>query len=106
MFYTFYKAYSNQWFIDLPEWEGELEDLEMVSGADTMLDIIAQGRDRIRIRISTEPREDDRFMLTYLEDAAGGANYLLTSEKHSFDVWLCHVTKYVFGELPKRIYIQ
>lgn len=43
---------DNSWYIDLPEYieqGGSKGDLEMVSGADTMLDIIA-GKVRLRYR--------------------------------------------------------
>ncbi len=39
----FEKEENNNWYVVLPEWEGSKEELQMVSGADTMLDIIAQG---------------------------------------------------------------
>jgi hypothetical protein len=50
-FYTFNK-YQERWYVDLPEWDGPQDDLEMVMGADTLLDIISQGSDSVRIQIS------------------------------------------------------
>ncbi|MAX51478.1 MAG: hypothetical protein CMH22_05820 [Methylophaga sp.] len=105
-YFTFYRDLENRWYIDLPNWEGDKEDLEMVAGADTMLDIIAQGRDRVRVKISLKPFEDCDFVLTFEKESNNGGDYLLTSEHFSFDVWLCFVTKFVFGELPQKIYIK
>ena len=31
------------WFVDLPEWEGERWELQMVMGADSFLDVLSQG---------------------------------------------------------------
>jgi hypothetical protein len=38
----FYKEPDSTWFADIPEWEGEKWELEMVMGADMMLEILAQ----------------------------------------------------------------
>jgi hypothetical protein len=37
--FKFEKEKDNRWYIILPEWTGEKEELEMVCGADSMLDI-------------------------------------------------------------------
>jgi len=102
----FNKEEDNKWYVDLPEWNGNKAELEMVCGADTMLDIISQGENTTHITLSTEPFNDVKYQLSYLQDSAEGADYLLTSELHTFDVWLCRVTKFVFGELPKVIYLK
>ena len=39
---------SNRWFINIP-YDGEINDLEMVDGADELLDEIAEGRRIVRI---------------------------------------------------------
>jgi len=103
--YKFTKE-KDRWYINLPEWEGNKEDLEMVSGADTMLDILAQGEEEINVTISTEPFYGYFISLYFQEEAYGGANYDLISEMHSFPVWLCCVTKFVFGKFPEIIYIK
>lgn len=106
MFYSFIKEEDGRWYIVLPSWEGDREELEMVMGADTMLDIIAQGCNSVRISITEEYSSDSKYVLTFINEENGGAWYKLTSDFHSFDVWLCHVTKFVFGYLPKIIYIN
>jgi len=52
--YRFYKD-SDGWFVDLPEWTGEKWELEMVSGADTFLDILSQGEFEVHVTMSKEP---------------------------------------------------
>lgn len=44
----FYKD-STGWFIDLPDYPGEKWDLQMVAGADKMLDVLSKGSDLVTI---------------------------------------------------------
>lgn len=125
----FYKTEENDWYVDLPNWEGEISDLQMVCGADTMLDILAQGDDIIwlDLQIPSDRRpsimnDGDRPLkatLTleaicadeakYLSDSipASGAIYQCNMPNISVPVpvWLCDVTKFVFGKFPEFIYI-
>lgn len=104
--YKFIKEIDGRWFIDLPEWDGSKDDLEMVMGADTMLDIIAQGSDAVDVTISTEKFDGFEYELTFKEHYCDGGWYRLKSQFSNFDVWLCMVTKFVFGELPQKIYLR
>lgn len=103
--FKFEKENNGRWYVVLPDWTGSKEDLEMVRGADTMLDIIAQGDFEVYVTISEKEFTSSKFMLSYIQDREGGADYLLTSDLYQFEVWLCEVTKFVFGYLPKRLYI-
>ena len=103
--YTFIKDEEGRWYIDLPEWEGDYEELEMVQGADTMLDIIAQGDDEVVVNISTIELPH-KMKLEFLREDCEGGWYQLTSTHHNFEIWLCHVTKFVFGNLPNTLYIN
>ena len=38
--FKFYKDPEHRWYVDLPEWEGEKDNLEMVLGADSFLEIL------------------------------------------------------------------
>jgi len=53
--FKFEKESDNKWYVVLPEWEGEHWELEMVMGADTMLDILAQGESEVYASLSLEP---------------------------------------------------
>ena len=108
MFYTFY-INDNRWYIDLPEWEGSIDDLEMVCGADTMLDIIAQGRDKIRVQIGIDEFDGWSYRLDFVREEFDGGWYSVTHFSKlitTFECWLCKVTKFVFGDLPKVIYFK
>jgi hypothetical protein len=108
--FIFYKEPSNRWFVDLPEWEGSKDELEMVMGADTMLDIISEGYNKVSLVLSLEPFEECDI-LEKVEDTPGigGALYIMKSYKgseYNLKLWLCEVTRFVFGNLPENIYIN
>lgn len=104
--FKFVKEQDSRWFIDIPGWPEEARDaLEMVCGADTMLDIIAQGETEVWLSFSEEIFFDYKIELSYIRPEEGGAWYNLKSELHEFEVWLCQVTEYVFGKLPEKIYV-
>lgn len=104
-YYKFIKESNGRWYIELPEWTGNKDDLEMVMGADTMLDIFAQGESEIELSISTEPFEG-AHELQYTRPEGGGGWYTYKSDIQEFEVWLCFVTKFVFGYFPQRIYLR
>lgn len=115
---TFYKVEDGRWYVNLPEWEGEIAELEMVAGADILLDIISNnhfdGNDFVTVKITTHPHyiDIDRPRYTLKRKKVEGLNsgmiYWVYSEHISaFDLWLCDVTKFVFGgKFPKTIYFQ
>ena len=102
---TFNKEKDGRWYVDLPTWDGDKSELEMVLGADTMLDIISQGDEEVHLFISEEPF-DHTFELSFVKEEYEGASYVLSSELYNFNVWLCHVTKFVFEHFPQKIYIK
>ncbi len=112
--YRFYKD-DYGWFIDLPEWEGERWDLQMISGADTFLELLSQGENEVYVILSDKPfdgcevLEFENYGRLETWEMGEGAWYRLRSHKELFydlPMWLCDVTKYVFGDLPNRIYFK
>lgn len=114
----FYKEDNHRWFADIPEWKGDKEDLEMTLNADTMLDIICEGDDYVFLTLSTEPI--DGFDVLDLEvkcsdydffsqgGTTNGAYYIMKSYRgieFNLKIWLCDVTKFVFGDFPQKIYV-
>ena len=111
MKHSFYKD-NEGWFIDLPQYIemglGSKGNLAMVAGADTMLDILSNGGNRITLRIETKEFEGSDGKLTKTGFCPWGENYIFSSDSiESHKLWLCPVTMFVFGGFyPKEIYIK
>lgn len=104
--FNFYKDIDNKWYIDYPEWKGEKWELEMVSGADTLLDILSQEDNKVTIKMSLEEIKDPLFILNFIKEESNGGWYKISNYYIEFEIWLCHVTKFVFGNLPQNIYCK
>jgi hypothetical protein len=110
MKYKFEKEENGNWYVVLPEWTGEKAELQMVMGADTMLDKLANGEKEVELKISLEPF-DNALHLRLLKEGQilGGGDYILekyNGEDINLDVWLCEVTRFVFGFIPDNIYLE
>ena len=112
--FRFYKDELG-WFVDLPEWEGERGELQMVSGADTFLDILSQGESEVYVTLSSnsfhnsEVLHFEKFGRLEGFEMGEGAWYFLNEYmgiSYSLTMWLCDVTKFVFGEFPNKIYFK
>ena len=112
-----FKFYRDEigWFVDLPEWEGEKWELQMVMGADSFLDILSQGENEVFVTLSTEPFNNcEELSFQHLGAIEGpeigeGAWYILNQYlgiDFNLKMWLCDVTKFVFGNFPKNIYFK
>lgn len=106
MRYFEFELLIDKWYVVLPDWVGDKEELEMVSGADSFLYILAQGEQKVTINVSENTFDGYKYKLEFIDHASGGGDYHLISEMFEFPVWLCHVTKFVFGYLPKNLYIS
>src|SRR5205807_683036 len=105
---------GRDWYIDLPDFlqqGGSMAELQMVEGADKMLDLMAGTSNSIKLTIAKEPFEGaDRLTLT--EKCApiigGGYYFMKYYEGLAVDreMWLCRVTEFVFGEIPQDIYVR
>jgi hypothetical protein len=96
---------STGWYIVLPEWNGSKADLAMVCGADTLLDQLSQFRDKVSLEVHLEQLDESFIKLKKKNDCwFNGANYIVQSTNH--ELWLCNVTKFVFGNLPDVIYFK
>ncbi len=102
---------NNKWYIDLPEWEGSKEDLQMVLGADDMLDVLSEGEDSVSI-VADEESFDGAMLLSLVRETPEldqGAEYVLrevNGEIINHSVWLCDVTKFVYGGFPEKLYLK
>ena len=107
----FYKESDNRWYVDLPEWEGSKSELEMVAGADSMLEYMAEGEEQVWLILSEQEFEnsDKLEFLRLATEIENGAFYKLDKYKGieiELEMWLCDVTKFVFGDFPKTIFLS
>lgn len=108
--FRFYKENTHRWYVDLPEWEGPKSALEMIDGADSMLEYMAEGSGEVRAILSTK-KVDNAYHLNFLRETpevGEGAQYHLDEYLGltiNLRVWLCDVTKFVFGDFPRDIWI-
>jgi hypothetical protein len=108
--FRFYKTVEERWYIDYPAWKGSIADLEMVEGADTMLDKVAGNQNECFLELSDELFEgaDVIKLVTDRTDSVGGGDYIMESYKEDgvkHEMWLCAVTVEVFGNLPTEIFV-
>jgi hypothetical protein len=109
--FTFNKESNGNWYIDLQSWQGDKADLQMVMGADTMLERFSEGENTVKLLISEHDFENSYLLKKGKEtpEYGGGAYYHLYDSQDEFiiDVWLCKVTNFVFNDkLPDNIFVH
>jgi hypothetical protein len=108
--FLFYKNSKAEWYLTLPEWDGDPEDLQMVEGADKWLDLICNNASKVEVWMADESFENASILtLLHVREAnlGGGGNYYLETyqdQKVELKLWFCNVTEFVFGCIPQRIY--
>lgn len=104
---------AGSWFAHIPDYPGHPDDLQMVLGADTLCESLNTNNSGIVDTIISDCCDDDYdlsldFIYTTtnndFESRTTGAYY--TINESGSDIWLCNVTKYVFGKFPVSIYIK
>lgn len=107
----FYKTESSKWYVDLPNWTGSISDLEMVEGADLMLDLYSDGAFGVFMTFSeTEYGNSDKLVfIRKADELENGAFYMLETfrgKEINLQIWLCDVTLFVFDDFPEVLYIS
>jgi len=104
---TFEKWEDGRWFVILPEYDGDQEDLEMVDGADTFLDFLTEDGLYVNVDISLDNAMDNSMTLRLVaHDVIGGTYQVENLDGFSHNVWLCNVVHFLFGEHPEIIYFK
>ena len=103
----FEKADDRKWYVVFEDYQGDYEDLEMVNGADTFLDVITSDDMTASIAISEEePTEGTYSTLRMIDHDDYGATYQVENcSLYDKTIWLCNVAHLFFnGEHPDYIY--
>jgi hypothetical protein len=110
--FQFYKETKSEWWLTLPEWKGDPEDLQMIEGADQWLNLVSNNTDKVEIEMSDQPFEDAEFLtLLHIKEenhGGGGIYYLETYQGNKVDLklWLCEVTAFVFDYIPQKLFFK
>ena len=100
--------------MDLPaylEAGGSNENLQMVEGADKMLEEMAGMETTVMLTIAKEKFEGaDVLVLKEKCDRLKGGGYYFLAEFEArvvnITMWFCGVTEFVLGEIPPEIYLR
>lgn len=110
--FTFVKV-SNRWLVDVP-YDGSISDLEMVLGADELLDAYAIGREVDVYTLETIDDFSEYSLKTNCDNYAtlvkkcqddAGTTYIVESDKFNGNIWLCPVFNLLIGESPDKMEI-
>jgi hypothetical protein len=106
---------EGKWYVVLPTWTGPKEALQMVAGADVMLDILSNNGSSITLELESRADlpDDWRYYLGFTKNAkeeyGEGAFYTFVDSLSNYrdkTIWLCAVVNFVFGEYPETIYFN
>lgn len=107
---------ASNWYIDLPRFPFNKAWLAMVAGADTLLDQLSEGGNKITLQIETSPIPYSDGMLVKEEENLQGTlsgrmykgltGYTESDNSKVESIWLCAVTLWVFWKYPKKIYYK
>ena len=93
---SFEKWEDGRWFVVLPDYDGDQEDLEMVDGADN-----------VNLRISLEYDPDMYHLHLVKHDELGGTYEVMNHGRFlDKDIWLCNVVHDIIGEHPEDIWFK
>lgn len=109
---SFTREANGKWYVDLPKWKGSHDSLQMVAGADDMLELIGNGAPHVKLQVIKHNTKLDGLDVDMICDRvnysmAGGATYHVFDKEGDVNkMWLCPVTLFVLGEYPKHLYIK
>ena len=94
------------WYAQLPDYIGNIENLEMVSGADTMCEKLDSDKDGlVQLIVSNSPLKEVNYTIKRInltEDF--GADYYCP--ELNINLWLCNVTKHLFDIFPDEFWFK
>lgn len=111
---------DSRWYVIFPGWPLERAHLEMVAGADDMLNLLDKQEQKHLVTVSVIPSSKQRQLEGYIQltcvksSLSGGGFYTVQGlegwgtpgAKREKQLWLCPVTLCVLGRYPKYIYVK
>lgn len=82
-----------------------------VEGAETILNFMSAGANKVTLAMNTEPFEQASTLelLQSCQPFLDGGYYVLREyegKEINYQMWLSDVTRYIFGDIPDKIYIR
>lgn len=112
---SFTKETNGRWYVDFPNWPLSHDNLEMVAGADDLLDLLNDGSNHVSLKVSTYETDHDVQLKKVHSALTKGAFYTVETPLEGWErpnalrrkqLWLCPVTLTVLGQYPKNIYFK
>ena len=107
---------DGKWYVDFPNWPLSHDNLEMVAGADDLLDILNNGTNHVSLEVYTNrPKEYDIELKKVHSALTKGAFYTVETSLKGWEnpnsirrkqLWLCPVTLTVLGQYPQQIFFK
>lgn len=102
LFTVFPYKKNGGWYMD-DESKGIILE-PFVGGADTLLDVVANGKHELTAVFSNQPFKGYDFVAEKRGGDEFGTDYY--SEKHNHEFWLCAVLFQYINPSPEKLYIQ
>lgn len=104
----FYKERSGKWYLELPEWEGVKEDLEVTMGLDFLINSLGKGEESVYFQVGDEkfPGSNSLILVSVESNPLGGW-YVLPSyggKELNLKVFLGGPIKFIFGQFPETLW--
>ena len=92
MHLDFEKEENGKWYVILPDWPYDHEELEMVDGADELLDCLTMDDRLVSIEVETEEPSIGEYMTYNLidHDDYGGTYMSADPDVSVPKIWLCN----------------
>lgn len=112
---SFTKELDERWYVDFPNWPLSHDNLEMVAGADDLLDLLNDDSNHVHLKVSTKYFDKSIKLKKVKSALTKGAFYVVETPLKGWEnsnsirkkqLWLCPVTLTVLGHYPKYIYFK
>ena len=101
---SFEKWDNGKWYVVLPDYDGDPEDLEMMNGADDLLEFMTDDGMYVNVKVTRDDRASYPIILRMVDhDEIGGTYQVENLEGFNQNVWLCNVVHFLYGEHPELI---
>ena len=105
----FRKESDGRWYADIRHWPKLFHsNLEMVAGADDMLDALDRGSGYVKVDVAMDPADKREWfkMIKISQNELGATYKVVYCDRYNGKAWLCNVGKFVMGKHPDSIFVR